>query len=117
MDHSGNATVSNKQKGFIFSNCAGFEFINKIIDSLSQSEHGFATIVVACKLFFCFMKNSGMFVPFMTFIFSEVLFNQEGLTNERELVFFCDNVCCICSPAEFLFISDSTLWNFFRQAG
>lgn len=73
--------------------------------------------VVACKLFFCFMKNSGMFVPFMTFIVSEVLFKQAGLTNEREFVFFCDNVCCICSSAEFLFISDSTLWNFFRQAG
>ena len=76
MKHSGNSAVSNQKEGFIFFFTALFKFINKVIDSLTKAEHRLTTIIITSKLLFCFVKNSRMLFPLMSFIFPEVLFNK-----------------------------------------
>ena len=99
MNHSGNSSMCDKEESFIFCLAPSLKFIKQIIDSLSKSQHRFPAIIIAGKLLFGLVKNSGVLFPFVAFVFSKVLLNKTWFQSKGQSVFFCNNFCCISSPA------------------
>ena len=100
MEHSDKAAVGNEQEGFVFGGRTGLELINQVVDSLCHTQHGFATLVVAGKLFFCFEKHAWMLLPFVAFKLAKVLFYKAGFKGKWQAVFLCNDTGSLRSTAK-----------------